>query len=325
MIRAGIAGAAGYTGGELIRLLTRHPEVTLGWVSSRSQAGLSVGEIHRDLWDETDLVFSAGGTDPVDVLFLCGGHGQAAALLQEHPLDTGTKVIDLSQDFRLQSRCMAAGRQFVYGLPEFRKKEIKSAEAIANPGCFATAVLLSLLPVAASGAALQVHSTGITGSTGAGQELQPTTHFSWRADNVSAYKALTHQHLDEVGETLYDASGGTQQPDIRFIPWRGPFTRGIFVSSVLDIPGGPAFWTERYRDWYADHPLTTVSDRPIDLKQVVNTSRCLLHVEGNEEQLVVHAAIDNLLKGAAGQAVQNMNLVFGLDERTGLDLKPAAF
>lgn len=325
MIRAGVAGAAGYTGGELIRLLTRHPGVMLSWVSSRSQAGLPVGDVHRDLWGETDLSFSAVGTEPVDVLFLCGGHGQAAALLQEQPLEARTKIIDLSQDFRLQASAVAGGRRFVYGLPEYSRAAIRQADAVANPGCFATALLLSLLPVAASGAAMRVHSTGITGSTGAGQELQPTTHFSWRADNVSAYKSLAHQHMAEVGETLQAASGGVDKPDIRFIPWRGPFTRGIFVSSVLDIAGGPAAWSERYKDWYADHPMTTVSDRPIDLKQVVNTSRCLLHIEGNAEQLVIHAAIDNLLKGAAGQAVQNMNLLFGLDERASLYLKPAAF
>lgn len=323
-IRAGIAGAAGYTGGELIRLLLRHPQADICFARSKSNAGKAVYTVHRDLVGETELHFSTGmDIADIDVLFLCLGHGEARQALSGMQLPDRVKIIDLSQDFRLAANARLAGRQFVYGLPELQRETIRTAQNIANPGCFATAIQLALLPLAAAGVLKTVHVTGITGATGAGQSLQAALHFPWRANNVSAYKTLQHQHVPEIKQSLaqLQPNGHT----VHFIPWRGDFTRGIFVSCCTAFEGTAADAQALYSKYYENHPFTHLVDEPIDLKQVVNTNKCLLQLEFAEGQLVIHAAIDNLLKGASGQAVQNMNLCFGLDERAGLLLKPVNF
>ena len=317
-ITAGIIGGAGYTGGEMIRLLIAHPAVDIRFIHSKSNAGKPVYLVHEDLIGETALVFDAEWNGDVDVLFLCVGHGEAATFVKEagRRLD-GVRVIDLSQDFRLNVQ------GWVYGLPELNREAIRSAKAIANPGCFATAIQLGLLPLAKAALLDEVYTTGITGSTGAGQGLSPTSHFSWRANNIQAYKTLTHQHLKEIGQTLNQLQGTT--PAIHFVPWRGDFTRGIFISSQLRCRKPAEEVYKLFEDYYNDHPFTHVSRTPISLKQVVNTNKCVIQLEKEGDQLVVHSALDNLLKGASGQAVQNMNLVFGLEEATGLQLKSLAF
>ncbi len=323
-IKVGIVGGAGYTGGELIRLLINHPDVTVSFIHSRSNAGKPVYAIHQDLVGETDLTFAADLNDDIDVLFLCVGHGEARKFLEETIIDDSIRVIDLSQDFRLSQKSAIANRQFVYGLPELNKEKIISAHNIANPGCFATALQLGLLPLAKVGLLKDVYSTGITGSTGAGQSLAATSHFSWRANNIQAYKTLTHQHLHEVGQSLRQLQAGGQI-DINFVPWRGDFTRGIFISSQLNCNWDEAQVLALYQKYYSDHPFTVVSKEPINLKQVVNTNKCLIQIEKIENKLVVHSAVDNLLKGASGQALQNMNLMFGLEETAGLKLKAIGF
>jgi N-acetyl-gamma-glutamyl-phosphate reductase len=310
VIRVGIIGGAGYTGGETIRLLLNHPSAELTFVQSRSQAGKFLYETHTDLLGETDLKFSAEIDESVDVIFLCLGHGESKKLLAERPLKT--KLIDLGNDFRLSD-----GEGFVYGLPEYQREKIKGASKVANPGCFATTIQLGLLPL--KGKFKEVYSTGITGSTGAGQKLQDTTHFTWRANNISAYKTLTHQHMGEINKTL-----GTKD-QINFVPWRGDFTRGIFVSSVMSNDDSLEDLNSLYKDFYKTHPFTHVTDSMIDLKQVVNTNKALIFLEKEGGKLVVHSALDNLLKGASGQAVQNMNLMFGFEETAGLKLKSIAF
>jgi N-acetyl-gamma-glutamyl-phosphate reductase len=322
-IKAGIIGAAGYTGGETIRLLLNHPYVELVFAQSRSQAGKPITSVHADLTGETELKFSEGFELSVDVLFLCLSHGESRALLEKSKLvDTNTKIIDLGNDFRLENK--SGEREFVYGLPEFQRERIKSARNVANPGCFATTIQLGLLPLAKAGLLREVHTTGITGSTGAGQKLQSSTHFTWRANNISAYKTLTHQHLGEINKTLT-----ALQPDfdgtVNFVPWRGDFTRGIFVTSVLESSLSLEEADKIYKEYYADHPFTNVIDEMIDLKQVVNTNKCLIHLEKVGGKLAIHSVTDNLLKGASGQAVQNMNLMFGLDETLGLKLKGSVF
>jgi N-acetyl-gamma-glutamyl-phosphate reductase len=319
-IRAGIIGGAGYTGGETIRLLINHPAVDIRFIHSKSNAGKPVTTIHEDLAGDTELTFDAEWHSEVDVVFLCLGHGDSKKFLADAGnAFEGVLVIDLSQDFRIK----AEGNAFVYGLPELNREAIREAKAIANPGCFATAIELGLLPLAQAGLLRDVYTTGITGSTGAGQGLSPTSHFSWRANNIQAYKTLTHQHLKEVTQSLVQA--GAAKPAVHFTPWRGDFTRGIFVSSQLHCEKDPQEVLALYEDFYRSHPFTIVSRMPISLKQVVNTNKCLIQVEQVEQTLVVHSAIDNLLKGAAGQAVQNMNLLFGLDETAGLKLKANAF
>jgi len=308
MIKAGIIGGAGYTGGETIRLLLNHPQAELAFVQSRSQAGKFLYETHNDLAGDTDLKFVSEIDESVDVIFLCLGHGESKKLLAEKPLNT--KLIDLGNDFRLSD-------EFTYGLPEFQRNKIRTSSHIANPGCFATTIQLGLLPL--RGKLKEVYSTGITGSTGAGQKLQDTTHFTWRANNISAYKTLTHQHMDEINRTL-----GTKNA-VNFVPWRGDFTRGIFVSSVLTNEQSLEELNSLYKEYYKSHPFTIVSDSMIDLKQVVNTNKCLVHLEKEGDKLVVHTALDNLLKGASGQAVQNMNLMFGFEETAGLRLKSIVF
>lgn len=322
-IKAGIIGGAGYTGGEMLRLLIFHPLVEVSFIVSRSHAGQPVDAVHQDLAGSTDLKFAAAPDASVDVLFLCMGHGESKQYLAEQPLDRHTKVVDLSQDFRLHTQAMHAGRTFVYGLPELNKDAIRRADAVANPGCFATALQLALLPLAANNQLGEVVATGITGATGAGQQLQPTSHFSWRSGNIEAYKTLSHQHRYEVMETLRSCQPGA--PELSFIPWRGDFTRGIYISACMSYQGTPAEAMQLYHSFYAGSACTFVRERMIHMKQVVNTNKCLIYPEVAEGKLVVHAAIDNLLKGAAGQAVQNMNLLFGFAEDEGLKLKPIAF
>lgn len=340
-IKAGIVGGAGYTGGELIRLLIRHPYTTVSFIHSRSQANKPVASVHQDLLGETDLKFtgdlpfspSTGGGrgEAVDVLFLCVGHGEAKTFLEENGIDERIKIIDLSQDFRLAAKSKFNDRQFVYGLPELNKEQIRSAHDVANPGCFATAIQLGLLPLAKAGLLKDIFSTGITGATGAGQSLSPTSHFSWRASNIQPYKTLTHQHLKEINQSLQQLqpsflpSPSEEGPGVRFVPWRGDFTRGIFISSQLQCERNLDELTELYKEFYRGHPFTVISSEPIFLKQVVNTNKCVIQLEKEGDTLVVHSAIDNLLKGASGQAVQNMNLLFGIDECAGLHLKANYF
>jgi N-acetyl-gamma-glutamyl-phosphate reductase len=322
-IRVGIAGGAGYTGGELIRVLLRHPGVVLAAVHSRSNAGQPLYKVHADLLGDTDLAFTDTLPTALDVLFLCMGHGESKKFLEENSLSPAIHIIDLSQDFRLGSP-LINGAPVVYGLPEWQRDRIRGAMHIANPGCFATAIQLGLLPLAKEGWLEEAYTTGITGSTGAGQALQATTQFTWRANNISAYKTLTHQHLKEVGQTLR-ALNPLIDPPIHFVPWRGDFTRGIFVSTTVTCEAPLAEVREMYRRYYQGHPFTHLSDSPIDLKQVVQTNKCVLQLEAEGNKLVIHSALDNLLKGASGQAVQNMNLVFGLEEKAGLDLKAGTF
>ncbi len=320
MIRAGIIGGAGYTGGELLRLLLRHPVATVAFVQSRSQAGQPVTAVHSDLLGETELVFSAGITSHVDVLLLCLGHGESAQWLANQTIAPAVKIIDLSQDFRLNGRL--GEREFVYGLPELQRERIRTATSVANPGCFATGLQLALLPLAAAGLLDTAFVTGITGATGAGQSLSATAHFPWRHANISAYKTLQHQHYHEVMASLRSFGG---QPEMYFTPWRGDFPRGIYLSATVACTRDLAEIQALYTKYYATHPFTILSPGMIDLKMAVNTNKCLLHLEQVGSQLVIHAALDNLLKGASGQAVQNMNLLFDLDETTGLHLKASAF
>jgi N-acetyl-gamma-glutamyl-phosphate reductase len=326
-IRIGITGGAGYTGGELIRILLHHPFAKLVFVQSKSHAGQLLSDVHHDLIGETDFRFSESNSAQIDVLFLCVGHGEARKYLMENQVNQDIRIIDLSQDFRLQSnnRLKAAGKPFVYGLAELNRKEIKSAQNIANPGCFATAIELGLLPLAQQGWLTEAYCTGITGSTGAGQGLNATSHFSWRSNNIQAYKTLTHQHLAEVNQTLNQIQKGFGNNLLHFIPWRGDFTRGIFVSSQLKIKQDLSELINLYKNYYKDHPFTMLSENPIFLKQVVNSNKCIIQLEKHDDLLVVHSAIDNLLKGASGQAVQNMNLMFGLDETEGLKFKASYF
>lgn len=320
-IKAGIIGGAGYTGGETLRLLLHHPNTEITFVHSRSHAGEPLYAAHPDLIGETEKLFS-DSMEQVDVLFLCLGHGESKKFLEQHVISSATRIIDLSQDFRLGTE--VSGRHFVYGLPEVNKSFIQEATNIANPGCFATAIQLGLLPLAQAGELKEVFTTGITGSTGAGQKLQDTTHFTWRANNVSAYKTLTHQHVNEIYRTLRQVSGGNNS-HINFVPWRGDFTRGIFVSSIMHSNKSLDELKSLYKEFYASHPFTIVTDFAVDLKQVVNTNKCVIGLEKEGDTLVVHSVIDNLLKGAAGQAVQNMNIMFGLSETSGLQLKGTAF
>lgn len=321
-IKAGIIGGAGYTGGETTRLLLSHPNVELVFAQSRSQAGKPLNSVHHDLVGDTDLKFSEGFNQTVDVLFLCLSHGESKKLLTENIFPSTTRIIDLGNDFRLGEK--AGNREFVYGLPEFQREKVKSAKNIANPGCFATTIQLGLLPLAKAGLLKEVHTTGITGSTGAGQKLKDTTNFTWRANNISAYKTLTHQHLGEINQTLKSLQSNFVEA-INFVPWRGDFTRGIFVTSDLDCNLTLVNANKLYKDYYASHPFTNVADGMIDMKQVVNTNKCLLFLEKIENKLAIHSATDNLLKGASGQAVQNMNLMFGFNESDGLRLKPISY
>jgi N-acetyl-gamma-glutamyl-phosphate reductase len=336
-IRVGIIGGAGYTGGELIRILLNHPGSEIVFVLSKSNSGKYLYDVHSDLHGETDLKFTSPDEitpgknfEAADVLFLCVGHGDAKEFIEQNTIADKVRIIDLSQDFRLAKRASFKNREFIYGLPELNKAKISAATNIANPGCFATALQLGLLPLAKAGILKEVYSTGITGSTGAGQNLSATSHFSWRSNNIQAYKSLTHQHLHEVYQSLHQL-----QPDIdpnsfeegilSFVPWRGDFTRGIFITSQLSSTIESEELKKMYKDFYESHPFIYLSDKPIALKQVVNTNKCAIQLEKLGNKLVIHSAIDNLLKGASGQAVQNMNLMFGIDETQGLKLKANYF
>ncbi len=327
MIKVGIIGGAGYTAGELIRVLIRHPEVSISYIHSNSHAGHPVYEVHHDLFGETNLVF-VNQLGEADVIFLCLGHGKSCEFLTENRLPGSPKVIDLSQDFRINqffhdkdNHCW----EFVYGLPECNRIQIQKADYIANPGCFATAFELALLPLAKAGMLIDaVHVNGITGSTGAGQQPTESTHFSWRNNNVSIYKPFTHQHLKEVRKTL-EMVAGNAMPDLNFIPVRGNFTRGIFLSAYTQTTMNVKELTDLYQTYYADAAYTFVCEHEISLKEVVNTNKCLLRVEKYNDKVFITSVIDNLLKGASGQAVQNMNLMFGMDEKAGLGLKAIGF
>jgi N-acetyl-gamma-glutamyl-phosphate reductase len=324
-VKAGIVGGAGYTAGELVRLLLHHPHAEIGAVVSSTQAGQPLYSVHDDLLGDTDLTFASELVGDENVVFLCLGHGNSRKWLLEANLPASTKVIDLSNDFRLTADRDVAGRHFMYGLPEANREQIRTADSIANPGCFASAIQLALLPLAAAGQLNDaVHVSAITGSTGAGRGLVDTTGYTWRTGNVSIYKAFTHQHLGEIGETLVSLQGNFKKR-INFIPYRGNFTRGIFASvyttSELLIPEVQKL----YSDYYQDAPFTIVSEKEIHLKQVVNTNKCILHLEKHGDQLLITSALDNLLKGASGQAVQNMNLLFGFPETAGLQSKASFF
>jgi N-acetyl-gamma-glutamyl-phosphate reductase len=323
-IKVGIIGGAGYTGGEMIRLLINHPSVSISFIHSSSNAGNQVSKVHVDLIGETELLFTDTIQQNIDVLFLCVGHGDAKKFLEANQIADNIKIIDLSQDFRLIAGSSFQNRSFIYGLPELNREKIKEAKNIANPGCFATAIQLGLLPIAKAGILGDIYTTGITGSTGAGQGLSNTSHFSWRANNIQAYKTLQHQHINEIHQSLQQLQGNDGMY-VHFVPWRGDFTRGIYVSSIIDAALPLTEITNLYKAYYAEHPFTVVSDQMIDLKQVVNTNKCVVHIEKQGNKIIVHSAIDNLLKGACGQAVQNMNLVMGLDEAAGIKLKATGF
>ena len=323
MIRVGILGAAGYTGGELIRLLLNHPEAQIVFANSESNAGNPVSDVHEGLIGDTDLLFTDQMPfDKVDVVFFCFGHGKSQQFLAEHKIPEGVKIIDLAQDFRIKG-----AHDYVYGLPEINKSAIEQAKHLANPGCFATAIQLALLPAAAMGLLTEdVSVNAITGSTGAGQKPSSTTHFSWRTGNLSIYKPFTHQHLAEIRQSIQQVQGHLEA-SIDFIPYRGDFARGIFCTEVVRIdPEVPEEdIVKLYKQFYETAAFTHYVDRDLDLKQVVNTNKALVHVEKYDSKLLITSVIDNLLKGASGQAVQNMNLMFGIDEHAGLDLKPSAF
>jgi len=321
MIKVGIVGGAGYTAGELIRILLRHPYAELIWIHSSSNAGNDVSDVHSDLVGECELTFSDQmDFDAVDVIFLCMGHGKSATFMKGHRLPEHLKVIDLSNDFRLNRD----NNEFIYGLPELNRPKIRECRYLANPGCFATSIQLALLPLAASHLLDEIHVHAITGSTGAGQAPSATTHFSWRNGNVSVYKAFGHQHLNEMNETMKELMPDFEKP-FNFVPIRGNFSRGILASVYLDCKIEEAEAMDLYEKFYSTHPFVTISKKPVDVKQVVNTNKCLLHIKKYGSKLHVVSIIDNLTKGASGQAVQNMNLMFGLDEPEGLQLKPVAF
>lgn len=326
-IRVGIIGAAGYTGGELIRLLLNHPNAQIAFAQSGSNADNLVSKVHGDLVGETNLKFSVTHNFDVDVIFFCAGHGEAKKFVAANNIPATVKLIDIGNDFRLQADAAINGREFVYGLPELQREKIKAATNIANPGCFATAIQLGLLPLAKAGLLNDVYTTGITGSTGAGQSLAATSHFSWRANNIQAYKTLTHQHNAEILQSINSLQPGStlSEGNFSFVPWRGDFTRGIFISSQLNCDLSLAELNTLYTEYYSGHPFTTVTTEPVFLKQVVNTNKCIIQLEKVGSKLVVHSVIDNLTKGASGQAVQNMNLIFGLEETTGLKLKASFF
>lgn len=319
-IKAGIVGAAGYTGGELLRLLIHHPNVDIAFANSKSQTNSPVWNTHTDLFGSTDLTFTdENDFSKVDVLFLCSGHGQSAKFLHENTILEQVKIIDLSTDFRDESQ------GFTYGLPELQKDKISQSTRIANPGCFATSIELALLPLAAEGLlSNDIHVSAITGSTGAGQSLSATTHFSWRNNNISVYKAFRHQHLKEIGMSIQLLQANFNG-DVRFLPYRGNFSRGIMANVYTNFAGSSEDAFKLYTKFYEEHPFTFVTQQDIDLKMVVNTNKCILKVEVLDGQILLSSIIDNLLKGASGQAVQNMNLLFGLPETTGLLLKPLAF
>ncbi len=324
MIKAGIIGGAGYTAGELIRLLINHPEVNIDFVYSTSNAGNAIGKVHQDLISE-DLEFSNKINPNVDVVFLCLGHGNSKAFLTDNKFSTETKIIDLSNDFRLENDKIFDGKTFVYGLPELNKSDITQANYIANPGCFATAIQLALLPLANARSLIEdVHVNAVTGATGAGTSLSATTHFTWRNNNFSYYKPFTHQHLGEINQSVKLLQDNFNS-QINFMPNRGDFSRGIFATLYTKFDGSLEDAKQLFNDFYKNAKFTLISNENIHLKQVVNTNNCILHLHKHEDKLLVTSIIDNLLKGASGQAVQNMNLMFGFEETAGLKLKASYF
>ena len=322
MIRVGILGGAGYTAGELIRLLINHPEAEIVFVNSESNAGNLLTDVHEGLYGDTDMRFTdAMPFDDVDVVFFCFGHGKSEQFLKEHSIPQHVKIIDLAQDFRIA----ADGNDYVYGLPEINRKDIAQAQHVANPGCFATCIQLALLPAASLKIIdKDVAVNAITGSTGAGQKPSATTHFSWRNNNLSIYQAFKHQHIAEIRQSLRQVQGSLDA-SIDFIPYRGDFARGIFATCVVKTDMPEESIVEAYKEFYRDAAFTHYVDKPIDMKQVVNTNKALVHCDKFDDKLLITATIDNLLKGAVGQAVQNMNIMFGIEETTGLKLKPSAF
>ena len=336
-VKVGVVGSAGYTGGELLRVLIHHPHVEITFAHSASNAGNRISDVHTDLLGDTDLQFSETYHSDIDVLFLCVGHGDARKFLAKNTFAPHVKLIDLSQDYRLRANMAYQEGAFIYGLPELQRESIRTAQYVANPGCFATGIQLALLPLAAKGLLPeQVHINATTGSTGAGQKPSTTSHFSWRSNNLSVYKAFDHQHLQEISESLDQLQPGflptgeetllqRAKERINIVPQRGNFPRGILSAIYLNSTLSEAEATGLYASYYAEHPFTHVSKATIDLKQVVNTNKCLLHLEKHGDKLFITSIVDNLLKGASGQAVQNMNLLFGLDETAGLKLKSVGF
>lgn len=325
MIKAGIIGGAGYTAGELIRLILNHDEIDLDFVFSTSNAGNELQEVHRDLIGETQMKFVSEINPDVDILFLCLGHGNSSSFLKENAFSAKTKIIDLSNDFRLTKDSLFMGKSFVYGLPEVFKKDIIEADYIANPGCFATAIQLGLLPLASKNLLKDdVHVNAVTGATGAGVSLSKTTHFTWRDNNFSHYKAFNHQHLGEINQNIEILQPDFKH-DVNFVPNRGNFSRGIFATAYTRFEAGLEDAQKLFKDFYEDAAFTFVSDKEIFLKQVVNTNKCLIHLQKHQDKLLITTAIDNLLKGASGQAIENMNLMFGFDQTKGLHLKANFF
>jgi N-acetyl-gamma-glutamyl-phosphate reductase len=322
MINIGIIGGAGYTAGELLRILLNHPEASIKFVHSTSNAGNKISDVHKDLLGDTDLVFR-GEMDfsGLDVIFLCMGHGKSVEFMEQYELSGYLKVIDMSHDFRLKRD----GNQFIYGLPELNREQICFSKYIANPGCFATGIQLTVLPLAASKLITdEIHVNAITGSTGAGQSPSSTSHFSWRNGNVSAYKIFSHQHLGEINQSIQQLQNN-YKPSLNFVPIRGNHTRGIFAVTYTKFNGSLEDAQNLYDEYYKGHPFVFLTKENPDLKQVVNTNKCILYLEKHGDKLLIVSVTDNLIKGASGQAVQNMNLMFGIDEKTGLNLKPVAF
>jgi N-acetyl-gamma-glutamyl-phosphate reductase len=325
MISAGIIGGAGYTAGELIRLLLHHPETSLDFVYSTSNAGNEIQQVHRDLLGDTDKRFTGTINPNVDVLFLCLGHGNSMAFLKKHSFSEKTRIIDLSNDFRLAPDSLFQGRKFVYGLPEINRKELEQASHVANPGCFATAIQLALLPLAKHKLFQDdIHVNAVTGATGAGVSLSATTHFTWRDNNFSHYKAFDHQHLGEISQNIKILQPEFEK-EVNFIPNRGNFSRGIFATAYTKFDGSQEQARALFSDFYKDAEFTHLSGQEIFLKQVVNTNKCLIHLKKFKDKILITSAIENLLKGASGQAVQNMNIMFGLKENEGLQLKATYF
>jgi len=325
MLEIGIIGGAGYTAGELIRLLLNHPKTNINFVFSTSNAGNKLYKVHQDLIGSTEISFTSEINSNIDVLFLCLGHGNSTSFLKKHQFSSTTKIIDLSNDFRLTKDKNLEEKSFVYGLPELQKEAIKKADYIANPGCFATALQLAILPLAANNLLQDdVHIHAVTGATGAGTSLSKTTHFTWRDNNFSHYKAFNHQHLGEIHQTVKQLQTNFNS-DINFVPNRGNFSRGIFATTYTKFNGTIQEAKKKYKEYYKDVAFTFVSENELHLKQVVNTNKCLLHLEKHNNKLLITSVIDNLLKGASGQAIQNMNLMFGFEESEGLKLKASYF
>ncbi|MDY7396471.1 N-acetyl-gamma-glutamyl-phosphate reductase [Aureibaculum sp. 2210JD6-5] len=325
MIQVGIIGGAGYTAGELIRILLHHKKAEINFVYSTSNAGNAFSSIHQDLIGETDQKFTDKINNNVDVLFLCLGHGNSKSFLEKNQFSNSTRIIDLSNDFRLEKDRVFQGKEFVYGLPELNKTTIKSAQNIANPGCFATTIQLALLPLAKNNLLKQdIHVNAVTGATGAGTSLSKTTHFTWRDNNFSYYKPFTHQHLGEINQSLGQLQSSFIN-EVNFMPNRGNFSRGIFATAYTKFDGSLEAAKKLYKDFYRDAAFTFLSDTELHLKQVVNTNKCLVHLHKHNDKLLISSITDNLLKGASGQAVHNMNLIFGLDEKEGLGLKGTYF